>query len=124
MREADSALATRLWWSASEPLTSRTAYPEGRAALAAAHRDRRISKRQLRDAAASLDRMLSECDVIELEEAVSVAAGELAEEQGLRGGDAIHLASALTRAQAAPALATWDAQLRRAALTVGLAVAP
>jgi predicted nucleic acid-binding protein len=52
------------------------------------------------------------------------AAGEVAEHYRLRAYDAIHLASALSLEKGDLVLATWDADLRRAAGDVGLAVAP
>ena len=60
--------------------------------------------------------------MIELDPALARSAGELAEVHGLRAGDAVQLASALL--SRAPVLATWDAELRHAALEAGLAVAP
>jgi uncharacterized protein len=48
----------------------------------------------------------------------------LTHRHGLRGYDAVHLASALALTSTRIVLATWDADLRRAAVTEGLAVAP
>lgn len=124
LAEEGAAAARELWTAAQESITSRTTYPEVRAALAAARRDRRLSTTQLRNAVDRLEATLDALDVVELEEPVARLAGELAEARSLRGYDAIHLASALTRAQAAPVVATWDESLRRAALASGLRVAP
>ncbi len=51
------------------------------------------------------------------------AAGQIAEEYGLRAYDAVHLASALSLGDRQVVVATWDADLARAAREVGLAVA-
>jgi uncharacterized protein len=50
-------------------------------------------------------------------------AGDLAEQLGLRGYDAIHLASALALGEATTVV-TWDEELRRAAAGAGCATAP
>lgn len=50
-------------------------------------------------------------------------AGELTEEFGLRGYDAVHLASALALGPETT-LVTWDRNLARAAMSSGLGVAP
>jgi uncharacterized protein len=49
-------------------------------------------------------------------------AGELAEELGLRGYDAVHLASALALATDTT-FVTWDEKLRRAAASSGCSLA-
>lgn len=54
---------------------------------------------------------------------LSHEAGDLAEQQGLRGYDAVHLASALSLGHATTVV-TWDEQLRRAAAAAGCAIAP
>lgn len=62
-----------------------------------------------------------------LSEATATRAGELAFSQGLRGYDAVHLATAMLwgAAMAAPVvLATFDRQLHAAAQTVGVATLP
>ena len=47
-------------------------------------------------------------------------AGELAGRHGLRGMDAVHLASAMLLAAADPIFVTWDSDLRVAARAEGL----
>jgi predicted nucleic acid-binding protein len=49
-------------------------------------------------------------------------AGRLAEEHGLRGYDAVHLASALALKETT--MVTWDGDLRAAAAREGLDLAP
>ena len=55
---------------------------------------------------------------------IAEVAGLVAEQLRLRALDAIHLASALEFAELDPAVVSWDADLRRAALEAGLAVVP
>jgi predicted nucleic acid-binding protein len=50
-------------------------------------------------------------------------AGDLAEQLGLRGYDAVHLASALALGEPTTVV-TWDEELRRAAAGAGCATAP
>jgi len=50
-------------------------------------------------------------------------AGDLAEQLGLRGYDAVHLASALALGEPTTVV-TWDEELRRAAATSGCAISP
>lgn len=57
---------------------------------------------------------------IGIDEALARDAGALADDLGLRGYDAVHLATALALGDEA-ALITWDAELRAAAEAVGLA---
>jgi predicted nucleic acid-binding protein len=52
------------------------------------------------------------------------AAGQLADDLKLRGYDAVHLAVALALDGDGVTLVTWDHDLSRAALQVDLAVAP
>lgn len=115
-----------VWSGADEAITSRLAYPEGRAALAAAAREGRIPRQRLRAVARELDEVFRQLDVVELDRRVAEVAGEVAERLSLRAADAVHLASAL--AVAPPpgdgVFVTWDRRLARAAADTGLAVAP
>lgn len=61
-------------------------------------------------------------DALDVDEHTATRAGSLAVKHGLRGMDAIHLASALLFARARPIVVTWDCELRRAASAEGLAV--
>jgi uncharacterized protein len=92
--EPGSDRARSLWERADRVASVRLVYPEGRAALARARHLGRLTSRQLRDAVRRLDARLDELDVIELDEDLAHRAGELAEEHGLRGYDAVHLAAA------------------------------
>jgi predicted nucleic acid-binding protein len=90
-------------------------YPEARAAAAAAHRGGRIDARTLRSAVRRIDELCKELDVIGLDAALAHSAGELAERHGLRGYDAVHLASAIAIEDPSLVMATWDRYLAAAA---------
>jgi hypothetical protein len=61
-------------------------------------------------------------EAIDVDDVTSDAAGLLALRHGLRGMDAIHLASATLIAKARPVVVSWDVELLRAASAEGLAV--
>lgn len=63
-------------------------------------------------------------DAIGLDPDLAHAAGELAESHGLRGYDAVHLATALSIGAGSMLLATWDGDLARAAVAAGCSVSP
>ena len=99
---------------ASVVATSRVAYPEARAALARRMREGSITTAVLRSAVRDLDRDFGSFAVVEATPRVARAAGVLAEKRGLRGFDAIHLASAIELAAAlsqAVEVAAYDTRL-------------
>ena len=120
VEEEGSTDASDIWNAADLLVTSRLSYPEARAALAAAHRGGRISRRQLDGAKAALDERFAEMELIEVTEDLARSAGDLAEERGLRGYDAVHLASALTLGLEDTVVITWDRELAAAAQRAGL----
>ncbi|HTO00197.1 MAG TPA: type II toxin-antitoxin system VapC family toxin [Microthrixaceae bacterium] len=120
--ESSSELCNRIWDESSRVVSARLLYPEARAALARAERMGRITQRQLRLAVVELESVVAEIDHVELTEAVARAAGELAETQGLRGYDAVHLASAESVADSDLVLIAADSDLVEAAAAIGLAV--
>lgn len=61
---------------------------------------------------------------VELTPAVGHHAGQLARQLALRGGDAVHLASALAMSDRSLIVAVWDRSLHDGALASNLAVAP
>lgn len=71
-----------------------------------------------------LENIVDHVEFLELEADVATLAGELAEGHRLRAGDAVHLASALALGDPELVVASWDGELRRAALEAGLAVFP
>ncbi len=122
--EAGSDLAAELWDRADLVVSSQLVYPEARAAAASARRARRIDSRTLRRAVERIDELCAELDVIGVDFTLAHVAGDLAEAHGLRGYDAVHLASALSIEAEALLLATWDGDLARAAVASGCSVSP
>jgi predicted nucleic acid-binding protein len=121
--EAGSESAGLLWNSSNAIVSSRLTYAEARAALAAAHRDGRLSAKSLQRAKQSLNARFDVLDAVEVTEGIVHLAGDLCEKHRLRGYDAVHLASAL-RVQAPDlVLTTWDADLAKAGRASGLDVA-
>jgi len=124
VEEDGSDLAATLWDGCDAAMSSRLAYPEVRAALSAAGRSGRLERRALRQAVRGWEDLWGACRPIELTPSVAAQAGDLCDELGLRGADAVHLASALALRPTELVLATWDRRLRTASLTEGLRVAP
>jgi predicted nucleic acid-binding protein len=112
-----------LWGTRLRAASSILCYPEGRAALAAARRGRRLSAAGYERAREEFESLQSELVLIGIDVSLTQRAGELAEEHELRGYDAVHLASALALG-ADITLVTWDGDLKRAAEQCGCAVAP
>lgn len=121
--EGGSELVAELWATRHRAVSSILAYPEGRAALAAARWAGRLSANGHSRAREEFDSLQSELLVVGIDEPLARHAGQLAEDFALRGYDAVHLASALA-AGGAPTLISWDQDLRRAAAESGCAVAP
>jgi predicted nucleic acid-binding protein len=122
--EQGSKVAEEVWDRASLVASSQLIYPEARAAAAMAHRTRRIDAKTLRNAVRAIDDLYAELDVIGVDGALTHFAGELAELHGLRGYDAVHLASAISVEDAGLVAVTWDSDLAAAAVACGYAVVP
>jgi len=122
--EEGSAEAVELWETAHRVVASRLMYPESRAALAAAARAGRVTNSELRLVRSRLEGRWNQVEIIEIDDEIARASGDLAEAHALRGYDSVHLASAVALADETSILATWDLELRRAALDAGLQVAP
>jgi len=112
-----------LWDTRLRAASSILCYPEGRAALAAARRGRRLSATGYGRACQEFESLQGELVLVGIDGPLARHAGELAEELELRGYDAVHLASALALGSDST-LVTWDEDLRRAAAQSGCAVAP
>ncbi len=124
VEEAGSGLAAELWDGCDAALSSRLAYPEVRAALAAAGRNHDLDRAGQAAAESAWEEYWSATRPVELTPAVEHSAGQLAARHALRGADAVHLASALAASQPGIILAAWDRRLRDGARAAGLAVAP
>lgn len=124
VEEDGSELAAALWDGCDAAVSSRLAYPEVRAALAAAGRDHRLDAADQRHAEEAWEEFWAATRTVELTEKISVHAGELASAHALRGADAVHLASVLAVGASDTFFAVWDDRLRVGAETVGVQVAP
>lgn len=116
--------AQDLWDDADLVTVALIAHPEARAALAAAARAGRISTGEMDEARHRLNRRWEQTHVVDLDGPIAFSAGDLAERFGLRGYDAVHLATAASLQDGSLLVATWDTELRDACLEWGLAVAP
>ncbi len=122
--ESGSDTAARLWDEADTVVASRLAYPEVRAALAAAGRAGGIDGASERRARANYELYWAATRVVELTPHIGEEAAALTSDLILGGADAVHLASALTLREVQPVLAAWDRRLWTAAVELGLSVAP
>lgn len=75
--------------------TSLLAYPETRATLARAQREKRLRAADFRQTLAQFQQDWASFVVLDTHHSLMLHAGELAERHALRGADAIHLASAI-----------------------------
>jgi predicted nucleic acid-binding protein len=113
--------AVELWNGVYPTASSILVYPEGRAALAAARRGGRLSAGDYKPAISKFQTHFDDLITVGVDDGLAAIAGEQADAFGLRGYDAVHLASALGLGEAT--LVTWDAELADAAASAGLAIA-
>jgi len=122
--EVGSSLAAALWDGCDAALSSRLAYPEVRAALAAAARNHDLTESELADAERDWEDFWAATRPVELTATVERHAGDLARAHALRGADAVHLASALAVGEPGLIVAVWDRRLHAAAQAAGCGVCP
>ena len=122
--EPGSDIAAALWNGCDAALSSRLAYPEVCAALGAATRNRVLTATQSSAAAAEWEVFWESMRPVELSARVERMAGELATRHRLRGGDAVHLASAVALGSTDLVVAVWDKRLHSGVVAAGLSVAP
>jgi predicted nucleic acid-binding protein len=122
--EDGSDIAAALWNACDVALSSRLAYPEVCAALAAAGRNHDLTESEASDAAAEWEVFWSSMRPVELTADIERVAGALAGRHPLRSADAVHLASAVALGSADLTVAVWDRRLHAGAVAIGLAVAP
>jgi len=122
--ESGSDLAVAIWNGCDVALSSRLAYPEVCAALAAAGRNHDLTKSQAHACVAEWETFWASMRPVELSADVEQSAGELAAAHGLRCADAVHLASALALDATDLTVAVWDRRLHAGVVAAGLAVAP
>lgn len=121
--EPASERAGRLWDDASRLVASRLVCVEARAALAMARRMGRLSAADLTAAKDDVDALVDHLDLAHVTERLVRRAGDLAEEQALRGYDAVHLATAEALTDTELVLVSGDRDLLRAAGRIGIATA-
>jgi predicted nucleic acid-binding protein len=124
VEEPGTDVASALWDGCDAALSSRLAYPEVRAALAAARRNSDLTDRAMRRAEATWEAFWAATRPVELTAVVERSAGELARQRALRGADAVHLASALAVDSSDLVFAVWDRRLHAGAVAEHIAVAP
>ena len=122
--EPSSGSRERLWNEATRAVSVRLLHVEARSALARAQRIGRLTHGGLASAVALLDDLSAQIDHVEITDRLVRTAGDLAEEQHLRGYDAVHLAAARTVADENTVFASGDHDLIAAAAHLGLTVAP
>lgn len=122
--EAGSGLAASTWDGCDSALSSRLAYPEVRAALGAAGRNHDLDNAELATAEQAWEEYWSSVRPVELTRLVERHAGQLARIHGLRGADAVHLASALAIRDPELIFAVWDERLHEGARASQLSVVP
>ncbi|UNX53681.1 type II toxin-antitoxin system VapC family toxin [Georgenia sp. TF02-10] len=124
VEEDGSDIAAALWNGCDAAISSRLAYPEVRAALAAAGRDHRLDAEAQRQAEAAWEGYWAATRQVELTEAITAQAGRLAGPYALRGADAVHLSSALAVGVDEILFAAWDRRLRSGVQAAGITLAP
>ena len=123
VEEPGSRVAVRLWEEADHVLSVRLLYAEARAALAQAERIGRIESHELGALVEEFETVYAQLDQLELDDALVRRAGALAQEHGLRGYDAVHLAGAERVNGTDVVLAAGDTALLDAARNLGISVA-
>lgn len=113
--------AERIWLEANHVVCAEIGYVEARAALASALRGGRLGRAAMRAAKGEFEALWDQVNVVAVDTALVRAAGDIAERDGLRGYDAVHLAAAVT--VSATLVASADRQLLAAARSRGFAVA-
>ncbi|MCC6436517.1 MAG: type II toxin-antitoxin system VapC family toxin [Acidimicrobiales bacterium] len=116
--EVGADAADRLWMESDFVVCVEIGYAEARAALAAVHRNSRLTTRSYRVAKGELEALWSQVDVVAVHADLVRTAGSLAESEMLRGYDAVHLAAGL--ASGAAVFASADDRLLAAAQRNGL----
>ena len=123
--ETDTATVKQLLDAAEMSSTSRIAYAEARAAFARKRREQAVTLRNYRTVVEDFDNDWESFFIVDVSDALTKRAGQLAEKFALRGYDAIHLASAVIvgeQGNQAVRFACFDEKLSRAARRQGLIV--
>ncbi len=119
--EAYRPESERLWLDSDYVVCAEIGYVEARAALAAARRHERFDAAALRTGKDQLELLWEQVSVVVVDTALVRAAGDVAERDGLRSYDAVHVTAAIIGQ--ATVVASADRQLVEAARRRGLSVA-
>ncbi|WP_327110312.1 type II toxin-antitoxin system VapC family toxin [Nocardia sp. NBC_01730] len=119
--EPTSRACRRFWDDADAVVSNRLLYVETTAALAQAHRMRRLDDGPYSGCRRLLDRLWPQVEVIEIDEALMLRAAELADRCALQGYDAIHCSSAVQLDDPDLVAASGDKRLLDAWRTLGVA---
>lgn len=122
IEESGSATAVALWDSADRVVSVRLLYAEARAAVAQAERTGRVTPFDGNALVDGIDTLYTQLDLMEIDDWLVRRAGDLAQEFGLRGYDAVHLAGAERLDDAEVVLAAGGTALLEAAVELGLNV--
>jgi len=120
--EPSSERVMRLWLQVDRVASVRLLYVESRAALARAHRQRRVEEGRFAEAVGLLEELYGDVDQIDVDESLVRQAGELSQREALRGYDAVHLAAAERLAGDDVLFVSGDRALCGAARRAGLQV--
>jgi predicted nucleic acid-binding protein len=121
--EPGSSEAQRIWRDARRVVSSVLMYPESRAALKKARRERRLTDVELQLAITEFEGLWAQVDRVAVSTVLATRAGVLAHDHDLRGYDAVHLAAAERIAWPDVVFVGADRDLCDAAHQLGLAVA-
>lgn len=124
IEEEGSDVAAALWDGCDAPVSSRLAYAEVCAALAAAGRVHRLDVDGQHRAEANWEEFWSATRAVDLTETITAHAGRLSRDHALRGADAVHLASVLAIGSDDTVFAVWDERLRTGAKAAEVQTAP
>lgn len=122
--EAEADVARDVWESGVPLATSRVSHAELACALAAAVRAGRPGRSAVDSDVVDGTFLSENADLVEADAGVVDAAAVVGVRHGLRGVDAIHLASVMQLSELQPVLVSWDEHQRRAARAEGLPVYP
>ncbi|MDQ0728906.1 type II toxin-antitoxin system VapC family toxin [Microbacterium sp. W4I20] len=119
LQEPGTPVASRLWDEGLAVFSSRLIIVETAAAIAMSRRMGRVSPDQAEELGAACDELVSQLTLVEAAPTVVETAAELAGRHGLRGYDAMHLASVSMVLTTGVLFASGDQRLLAAALAEG-----
>lgn len=94
INEVSSTACRRVWSSVERRVSSVVLWPESCSALAKAHRTGRLDDDSLRDAVERLERLIVQCELVNVGREAAESAASIALRFGLRGFDAVHVDAA------------------------------